>query len=122
MSPAGWKRLLAGAPWFRGAGKYPIAAYSEFMPPPRLGCKPYGEIDHTLYHADDPLGWPVTEYEEEYELRPGLLHLGDELVTVMEHLGCGRSAHGISKAKLEGNRYWPPELARHAGTLAHSAT
>ena len=41
MPAQGWKRLLAGAPWFRGAGNYPIAAYSEFMPPPRLGPKPY---------------------------------------------------------------------------------
>ena len=35
MSEQGWKRLTAGAPWFAGAGKHPIAAYSEFMPPPR---------------------------------------------------------------------------------------
>jgi len=37
MPLQGWKRLLAGAPWFRGRGKYTIRAYSEFLPPPRLG-------------------------------------------------------------------------------------
>ena len=35
MTLSGWKQLLDGIPWFRGAGSYPIAAYSEFMPPPR---------------------------------------------------------------------------------------
>ncbi|MGA2799154.1 MAG: hypothetical protein ABSE63_16365, partial [Thermoguttaceae bacterium] len=119
MSRTGWKQLMAGAPWFHGPGKFPIVAYSEFMPPPRLGRKPYGAINPILFRPDDPAGWCITEYEEEYELRPGLLHLGDELVTVAAHLGNGRSAHGISKAKLEGNPFWPPELAQHAGKLSH---
>ncbi|MGD0655757.1 MAG: M28 family peptidase [Thermoguttaceae bacterium] len=119
MSLTPWKQLLAGAPWFRGAGKYPITAYSEFMPPPRLGRKPYGAVNHVLFRADDPVGWHVTEYEEEFELRPGLRHLAGEFLTVMEHLGNGRPLHGISKAKLEGNPYWPPELAQHAGNLSH---
>ena len=119
MSRTGWKQLLAGAPWVHGPGKFPITAYSEFMPPPRLGRKPYGAIDPGLFSSDDPLGWRVTEYEEEYELRPGLLHLGGELVTVMEHLGNGRPAHGISNAKLEGNPFWPPDLAWQAGRLPH---
>jgi hypothetical protein len=119
MSRTPWKQLLAGAPWFRGAGKYPIIAYSEFMPPPRLGCKAYGAVDPMLFRADDPQGWRVTEYEETFELRPGLRHLAGEFLTVLEHLGNGRPLHGIAKAKLEGNPYWPPELARRAGTLSH---
>ena len=40
MSEQGWKRLTAGTPWFAGAGNYPIAAYSEFMPPPALEKSP----------------------------------------------------------------------------------
>ena len=30
-----------------------------------------------------------------------------------------RPAHGISRARLADNPYWPPELADRAGTLAH---
>ena len=41
MPKSGWEQLLAGAPWFQDNGKFPIAAYSEFIPPPRLGIKPY---------------------------------------------------------------------------------
>jgi len=119
MSQTGWKRLLAGAPWFHGPGKFPIVAYSEFMPPPRLGRKPYGIENLILFHNDDSAGWHVTEYEEAFELRPGLRHLAGEFLTVMEHLGNGRPGHGISKAKLDGNPYWPPELAQHAGKLPH---
>ena len=104
---------------FRGPGQFPIAAYSEFMPPPRLGRKPYGAEDPVLFQEDDPLGWHVTEYEEVMELRPGLEHLAAQLVHAMEHLGNGRPAHGIARAKLEGNPYWPDELAERAGRLPH---
>ena len=100
-------------------GRFPIAAYSEFMPPPRMGRKPYGAEDPVLFQADDPLGWHVTEYEEVMELRPGLEHLAGQLVRAMEHLGNGRPAHGIARAKLEGNPYWPDELAERAGRLPH---
>ena len=73
MPATGWKQLLAGAPWFRGPDKHPIAAYSEFMPPPRLGRKPYDHFtDPVLFDAGDPWGWHITEYEEALELRPGL--------------------------------------------------
>ena len=41
MTAPGWNALLDGAPWFTGQDAYPITAYSEFMPPPRLGLKPY---------------------------------------------------------------------------------
>ena len=59
------------------------------------------------------------EYEETMELRPGLERLAAQLVHVVEHLGHGRPAQGIARQKLEGNPYWPEELARHAGQLAH---
>ena len=50
MPNHGWKQLLAGAPWLDEGKSYRIAAYSEFMPPPRLGRKPYGAIDGQLFH------------------------------------------------------------------------
>ena len=46
-------------------------------------------------------------------------HLAGQLVLALEHLGNGRPAHGIARAKLEGNPYWPEELAEHAGRLTH---
>ncbi len=39
MPKTGWQRLVAGTSWFRSPGRYPIPAYSEFMPPPRLLAK-----------------------------------------------------------------------------------
>ena len=36
------KNCWQAFPWFEGEGNYPIPAYSEFMPPPRVGRKPYG--------------------------------------------------------------------------------
>src|SRR5207244_6040707 len=115
----GWKQLLAGWPWFQGEGRYPIASYSEVMPPPRFGRKPYGGDDLLLFDENDPWGWNITEYEEAFELRPGLDKVAQQIVAALAHLGGGRPAHGISKGKLENNPYWPPELASHAGKLEH---
>ena len=119
MAQQGWKRLLAGVSQFRVPGRFPIVAYSEFMPPPRMGRKPYGAEDPILFAENDPLGWHVTEYEERMELEPGLEHLAGQLIRALEHLGHGRPAHGIARAKLEGNPYWPEELAERAGRLPH---
>src|SRR4051812_27101496 len=110
MTTRGWKQLLSGKNPFRGAGKYPIAAYSEFMPPPRLGRKPYGHLEGQTFSPDYPWGWHVTEYEERLELQPGLQHLAGHFLLAMHHLGRGDPAHGISRSKLAGNLYWPEEL------------
>ncbi len=59
----GWKQLIAGHPWFEGEEHFPLPAYSEFMPPPRLGHLPYGATDE-LFAADDPYGWSITEIEQ----------------------------------------------------------
>ena len=112
MTRQGWHRLLEGAPWFRGEGGFPIAAYSEFMPPPRLGPKPYdGCGPCEPLDPQDPFGWLVTEYEEAMELQPGMARLASHLVLTFEHLAHGRPAHGIAQNKLDGNPYWPAELA-----------
>jgi hypothetical protein len=119
MALAGWKTLLDGAPWFRGAGNYPIAAYSEFVPPPREGILPYGLPGASLFSEEDAYGWPVTEFEETLEIRPGLAHVGDRLIHALACLGRGQPTHGLSRRKLEGNPAWPTELATGAGKLHH---
>lgn len=118
----GWRKLVEGHPWFDGEGKYPIPAYSEFMPPPRVGRTAYGGVDPLLFSADDPHGWRVSEIEEEYELRPGLESIGKQVLEQLVKLGRGEPAYHISGHKgrnLEGNRYWPKELADGAKGLEH---
>jgi hypothetical protein len=56
----------------------------------------------------DPHGWAVTEYEGAFELRPGLETLAKKAVGALSHLGSGQTAHGIAKAKLDGNAYLSP--------------
>jgi len=124
---AGWKQLLPPGPWARRPGAYPIAAYSEFMPPPRLGRRAYGGTgDPLLFAADDPWGWHVTEYEETFELRPGLAHLAAELLGALQRLGRRLPGHGIGRVKLRDNPFWPEPLAdagapRHERYLALAA-
>jgi hypothetical protein len=118
MKLAGWKRLLDGAPWFPKAGSYPIAAYSEFMPPPREVCKPYQGYDICELDENDPWGWPVSEWEEARQLRPGMVHLAEVVVHGLVELAHGRPKHGFSRTKLSGNPAWPLSLV-HKGPLAH---
>jgi hypothetical protein len=121
-TPIGWQKLLTGYPWFRCNGCYPITAYSEFMPPPLLGYKPYGKPDHLILSEDDPFGWKITEMEEEYELKPGIEHIGQQIMSNLIKLGKGLPQHFISGhggENLRNNPYWPPELAERAGSLFH---
>ena len=109
----GWKKLLEGYPWFSKEDQYPIRAYSEFMPPPRLGQRPYGEIDISLFPENDDYGWNISEVEEAYELQPGLTNLAHQIVREIVELGQGKPAHRISGHQgrnLVDNPYWPPEL------------
>jgi hypothetical protein len=121
-NPEGWQKLLSGYPWFNCDGCYPLPAYSEFMPSPLVGRKPLGEIDHELFVEDDPYGWHITEAEEEYELGPGLVHTGHQIMNNLLKLGKGQKEnhiHGHGGQNLKDNPYWPPELSSYAGSLDH---
>src|SRR5262245_32321041 len=87
MPQPSWKQLLDGYPWHRGPDSYPLAAYSEFMPPPRLGRLPYGNMRAGFEPLGDPGGWPVTEYEESHELAPGLEQVARQVVGAIARLG-----------------------------------
>lgn len=118
----GWKKLIEGFPWFVGEGRYPIPAYSEFMPPPRMGRSLYGDIDLSLFSEEDPYGWCVSEMEEEYELKPGLESIAKQILEQLLKLGHAMPAPHIAGHKgrnLLDNLYWPPELAARAGHLDH---
>jgi hypothetical protein len=120
--PSGWQKMLKNYPWFNCRGCYPIAAYSEFMPPPRLGYKPYGKPDHRILDENDLFGWKISEMEEEYELKPGIKHIGQQIMSNILKLGTGLTEHYISGhggENLVNNPYWPPDLAEHAGSLSH---
>jgi hypothetical protein len=120
--PDGWKKFLIGYPWFNCKGCYPITAYSEFMPSPHLGYKPYGKPDSRILQEDDLFGWKISEMEEEYELKPGIEHIGQQIMSSILKLGKGLPQHfigGHGGENLVNNPYWPPELASHAGSLQH---
>jgi hypothetical protein len=120
--PKGWQKFLTGYPWFNCKGCYPITAYSEFMPPPRLGYKPYGKADNRILQEDDPFGWKITEMEEEYELKPGIEHIGQQIMSNIMKLGRGIPEHfigGHGGENLKNNAYWPDDLAALAGSLMH---
>jgi hypothetical protein len=109
----GWQRLIPPDDCFRGAGRYPLDAYSEFLPPPRLGWKPYGGRgpDLELFAPDEPFGWHVGEFEEHLELRAGMVQIGKQVLSRLARL-LDRNPHtGIPNLALADNPYWPAELA-----------
>jgi hypothetical protein len=119
MPRVGWKQLIPPDSWCRGPGRYPIDAYSEFMPPPRLGVKPYGnnEPNPQLFDAADPFGWQVSEFEEARELKPGLLQIAKQVVGRVGHVLGGDHGHGMATHDLTNNHYWPADLEEHCGSL-----
>jgi hypothetical protein len=117
----GWRALLADRP-AEGRADLPLPAYSEFMPPPLLGRKPYGESDPDLFAQDDPWGWRISEAEQAWELAPGLELIAQEVYSSLLALGQGREEHlirGHGGRNLTDNPYWPADLAAAAGGLAH---
>ena len=118
MSLTGWEALVETCS-FRGEEQYPIAANSEFMPPVRLGCSPYSGKADGFFREEDPLGFPVTEFEEAFELRPGLENIAHQVLGTLLHLIRGEPAERLARNKLTNNPYWPPELAGQVGTLRH---
>ena len=118
----GWKKLVKGYPWFAGKGKYPIPAYSEFMPPPHLGSNLYNGSYDSIFIEDDLFGWYVSEVEQEQELQPGLSNLAHQILEEIVELGQGKPAYRIAghhRRNLDDNPYWPPDLAAQAGKLPH---
>jgi len=91
-----------------------IAAYSEFMPSPRVVPLSDGPLDEA-----DPWGWRIGEREELEELGPGLEQVTHQWIGTLARLMQGRASHGFSPAKLQDNPYWPPELSGRAGSLDH---
>ena len=110
MAQEGWKRLAADWPWFHAEGAYPLPAYSERAVTPYLVRKPYGTFDTALFSDDDPWGWPITEYEDAFLLRPGLDHVAAPMVRRLLALLRRGEDLGIGSGTLEGNPYWSPDL------------
>ncbi len=145
MTKQGKDRLFAELPDLRGPGRCTIAAYSEFMPAPRIGWRPYdaappgrgkgdsphlperpegcfaqmGTVPFSARDDGDPFAWQISEREEIFELQPGLQHIAGEVLNALMHLDREQAAQGISREKLVGNRYWPRELAGLPGAVPH---
>src|SRR6476660_1215203 len=91
------------------------------MPPPRLGMSPCGELDDSLFSADDPYGWRVQEVDEVHQLRPGLQDVASQVMAhLIRFLKDVSHVHvaGPGGRNLKDNPYWSDELAAHAPELA----
>lgn len=113
MDRAGWLDLIPSDNCLEGSDAFRIAAYSEYMPPPRVGWKPYGpvRVNSHLFSPDDPFGWKVHEFDETLELQPGLHRIARQLMTRLKRLQDGNPDTGLPRHISRDNPFWPPELA-----------
>ncbi len=122
MSDDAWVTLQAEARRaFLGTDRFPLRAYSEFMPSPYVGLKPYlPDLDsHSVTFSSSPNALDIDEYEQTNDLQPGLDRIADRIIGELSKLVHGQP-HGLSRTLLEGNPAWPAELqqAAQAGRLA----
>ncbi|MBL8821383.1 MAG: M28 family peptidase [Planctomycetia bacterium] len=114
MSHAGWHQLIPKDDYLKGDSEFHINAYSEYMPPPRVGWKPYGPvpINNYLFSRDDPYGWKVHEFDEALELQPGLHQIARDLLRRLKRLQDGNPDTGLPRHISRENPFWPAELAQ----------
>jgi hypothetical protein len=113
-----WSQIAEeAAQAFLGQGRFPIPAYSEFMPPPFVGIKPFTAPYPARALANtsvcDERGLAIDEYEQAHELGPGLAKIAGHLVAELGKLTLG-STHEFSRTLLDNNLAWPESLAAAA--------
>jgi hypothetical protein len=94
-------------------------AYSEFMPPIHFAGSAYDRKAKGFFQKDVPLEFPITEYEEAFELHPGLENIAHQILHALSHLAKGETAEHLDRNKLINNPYWPDELAQQVQNLRH---
>jgi hypothetical protein len=119
MTLQGWDKLLTDVPRYGKANPYRIMAYSEMMPAPLIGWRPYSTNHPAPRCSDNPHAWLVSEREQVFELGPGLQHIAGQVLNTLERLDREQPAQGINREKLQGNIYWPEELAGLPGVIPH---
>ncbi len=101
---------------FAGEGRFPLPAYSDYMPSPYVVLKPYAArraAGACTISASDDAAMDVTEHEQAHQLEPGLAKIAGHLLTEIERLVRG-TPHEFSRTLLEGNPAWPRALADSA--------
>ena len=115
MTP--WEQLEVEArDAFAGEGRFPLPAYSEYMPAPYVVLKPYDgrrAAGAASVGASGDAAMDVTEHEQAHELGPGLTKVAGHLLTELDRLVRG-TPHEFSRTLLEDNSAWPRALAESA--------
>jgi len=115
--PTAWSQIESEARGpLGGVGRFPLRAYSELMPPPYVGIKPY-DADRThlacTAAASDPNALDISEYERAQEIEPGLARVAAHILAELGKLVRGEP-HALSRTLLDGNPAWPAPLAAAA--------
>ena len=104
---------------FAGEGRFPLPAYSEYMPSPYVVLKPYAPrraAGACTIGASDDAAMDVTEHEQAHELTPGLAKIAAHLLTELDRLVRGNAARILADAARR-----QPRLAARAGRVCAGA-
>jgi hypothetical protein len=115
MARSGWSNLLPRKDDFQGPGAFRIDAHSEYVPPLRVGWKPYGPVtvNRYVFPPDDPFGWQIHELDEALRLQPGLHQIAKQLMTRLKQLqgvtgAAGARPAGVIDRGASTAWWWPP--------------
>jgi hypothetical protein len=115
---------------FVGDGRFPLPAYSEFMPAPHVVLKPYdprraaraatvtGDGQGRGHgqgqgEGEGGDGFEITEYDQAHELDPGLAKIAGHVLAELDRLVRGKP-HALSRSLLTDNPAWPSALGASA--------
>lgn len=123
----GWNTVFDSKTAWVPPLSHPIEAYSEFMPAPSIGARPYPLLYETkasllqsqgyfpYYNPQDPHYFFIPSFDEVTVIRPGLIYLMKHFLKDLSQLSKGETPgggklKGIPKSLLENNPYFPDKL------------
>jgi len=109
-----WSQFAAEArAAYQGEGRFPLRAYSEMMPGPYVGVKPYLPERGACTFGGTGDSLDIDEYEQSHDLEPGLRRIAEHVTDELGRLVRGEP-HALSRSLLTDNPAWPDELAEAA--------
>src|SRR5262249_36567177 len=98
-----WSQFAAEArAAYRGDGRFVLRAYSEMMPGPYVGVKPYLPERRACTFGGDGDALDIDEYEQSHDLEPGLRRIAEHVIGELSRLVRGE-AHALSRTLLTDN-------------------
>ncbi len=123
QAASGWETILDVSQW-KVTGRYSLRAYSEFLPAPISGARPYElRLDapssllknHSfskLFKREEPESFGIDPFDDFVYLRPGLEAIVRPYLLAVKGWIAGNSRSPFPSHFLKDNPYWPTSMKK----------